>query len=174
MASRGPAADPMVVIDDAHRTPAAWEDTRSTLEAAQWFWLATVRPDGRPHLVPLLAIWMDDALYFAASPNSRKGRNLADDPHCTIATREHGVDLVIEGEAVRVTDEARLHRLADAYADKYGWQVEVRDGALYGDGAPTAGPPPYAVYALTPATAFGFPAGQQFPPTRWRFASGSD
>lgn len=170
MVETNPAADLLAQIGDEPLTPAAWATARDAFAAANWFWLATERPDGRPHLVPLLGVWVDDALHFAASPNSRKGKNLAGNPRCSVGTREHGIDLVLEGDVARVTDADRLRDVAAAYATKYGWQVEVRDGALYGDGAPTAGPPPYAVYRVTPTTAFGFPAGQQYPPTRWRFA----
>jgi hypothetical protein len=76
---------------------------------------------------------------------------------------------VVEGTAAKVSDETRLHRVAEAYWAKYGWQVTVRDGAFYADGAPTAGPPPYEVYEVTPAMAFGFPTDETFSPTRWRF-----
>jgi hypothetical protein len=77
---------------------------------------------------------------------------------------------VVEGEAARVKDESKLQRVAHAYAEKYAWQVTVRNAALDADfGAPTAGPPPYAVYELTPSTAFGFGTDETFSPTRWRF-----
>ena len=76
---------------------------------------------------------------------------------------------MVEGTAAKVSDETRLHRVAEAYWAKYGWPVTVRDGAFYADGAPTAGPPPYEVYEVTPATAFGFPTDETFTATRWRF-----
>jgi hypothetical protein len=104
-----------------------------------------------------------------ASPTSRKARNLAHDAHCVISTRREALDLVVEGTAAKVGDEARLHRVAEVYMTKYGWPVTVRDGAFYGDGAPTAGPPPYDVYEVIPTTAFGFPWDETFSPTRWRF-----
>jgi hypothetical protein len=73
------------------------------------------------------------------------------------------------GDTLKVDDAAALQRMGEAYADKYGWDVEVRGGALHGDGAPTAGPPPYEVYALMPSTVFGFGADESFSPTRWSF-----
>jgi hypothetical protein len=136
---------------------------------AETYWLATARPDGGPHLVPVLAVWVDGTLHFAASPASRKGRNLVRDARCAIATRSRGLDLVVEGAAARVTQPAELRRVAGAYAAKYGWAVTVRDGAFRGDGAPTAGPPPYNVYEVVPTVAFGFPADGTSVPTRWRF-----
>jgi hypothetical protein len=82
-----------------------------------------------------------------------------------------GLDLVVEGEAAKVDDEARLRRVAAAYQAKYDWQVIVRDGAFHdAEGAPTAGPPPYEVYEVRTAQVFGFPAGGGHSPTRWRFA----
>jgi hypothetical protein len=79
------------------------------------------------------------------------------------------LDLVVEGRAARITDDAKLRRVAEVYAAKYQWQVTVRDGAFYADGAPTAGPPPYDVYEVTPTTAFGFGTDESFNARRWRF-----
>jgi nitroimidazol reductase NimA-like FMN-containing flavoprotein (pyridoxamine 5'-phosphate oxidase superfamily) len=95
------------------------------------FWLATVRPDGRPHVMPVLAVWADGALHFSTGKTTRKGRNLAQNPSCVIALGSPGLDLVVEGLAAKVSDEARLRRVADAYASKYDWQVTVRDGAFH-------------------------------------------
>jgi hypothetical protein len=73
---------------------------------------------------------------------------------------------------VKVRDESRLKRVADAYAATYGWRVTVRDGAFQDtEGAPTAGPPPYDVYELVPTMAFGFGIDETFTPTRWRFST---
>jgi Pyridoxamine 5'-phosphate oxidase len=151
------------------RNPTPWTEARRRLAEARFYWLATVRPDGRPHVVPLLGVWLDGALHFCAGAASRKAKNLARGASCVIAVARDHLHLVVEGEAAKVTDEARLRRLAGAYAAKYGWQVTVRDGALHGDGAPTAGPPPYTVYEVIPTTAFGFGEDESFSPTRWRF-----
>ena len=62
--------------------------------------------------------------------------------------------------------------MADAYRSKYGWPVEIRDGAFDAPyGAPTAGPPPYVVYEVTPVQVFGFGTSDALGPrtTRWRF-----
>jgi nitroimidazol reductase NimA-like FMN-containing flavoprotein (pyridoxamine 5'-phosphate oxidase superfamily) len=159
------AAQPL--IDDA--AVSAWTVARERLEKADSYWLATERPDGRPHLMPVLALWHDGALYFCASPTSRKGRNLTRNSHCVIASEAHDSDLVVEGEADQVSDEAKLNRVAELYASKYDWRVKVRDGAFYGDGAPTAGPPPYGVYEVTPTVVFAFCKDGSISPTRWRF-----
>ncbi|MPZ62401.1 MAG: pyridoxamine 5'-phosphate oxidase family protein [Propionibacteriales bacterium] len=129
-------------------------------------------PDGRPHVTPLLAVWQDGALYFCTGPTERKARNLANNPHCVLTTAtggtslHEGLDLVIEGDAVRVTDSARLHRLADAYESKYGsdWRFEVRDGGFFSE------PPGVVlVYEVVPSTGFGFGRSEAYSQTRWRF-----
>jgi hypothetical protein len=56
----------------------------------------------------------------------------------------------------------------EAYAGKYGWQVIILGNAIVGDGAPTAGPPPYDVYELVSITAFGFATEERHILTRWR------
>jgi nitroimidazol reductase NimA-like FMN-containing flavoprotein (pyridoxamine 5'-phosphate oxidase superfamily) len=162
-----PVAEQPYLAEDT--TPTPWAEARNRLADADSYWLATVRPDGLPHLVPVLAVWVDGALHFVASPTSRKAKNLARDAHCVITARREALDLVVEGTAAKVSDKARLHRVAEVYMTKYGWLVTVRDGAFYADGAPTAGPPPYEVYEVAPTMTFGFPTDETFSPTRWRF-----
>ncbi len=147
----------------------SWEEARSRLEEPQFYWLATVRPDGRPHVMPVLAVWLDGALHVVSGRATRKAKNLARNAHCVITVDSDDLHLVVEGKAAKVSDEARLQRVADAYASTYGWQVAVRDGAFYADGAPTAGPPPYEVYEVSPTTIFGFGTDESFSATRWCF-----
>ena len=167
MADRESVAEQPLDADDAVRTP--WAEARGRLEEAGAYWLATARPDGRPHVMPVLDVWVDGALCFSAGEASRKGKNLARDPRCVVTVGSGALDLVLEGEAVKVSDRVTLHRVAEAYASKYAWRVTVRGGAFYADGAPTAGPPPYAVYEATPTTVFGFATDGTFRSTRWRF-----
>jgi general stress protein 26 len=168
MAGKEPVAElqPQFSSDDAIPTP--WAKARGRLEQAEVYWLSTVRPDGRPHVTPLIAVWLDGALYFCTGESERKNKNLAGNPHCVITTGcnaiDEGLDLVVEGEAARVSDEARLMRLADLYAAKYdGWHFTVRNGAFYGDGGEAL------VYEVAPTTVFGFGKGESFSQTRWRF-----
>ena len=168
MTDREPTAEPFSADD--HGTPAPWSEALGRLGNNETYWLATVRPDGRPHLVPLLAVWVDAAVYFCAGAGSRKARNLARNARCVLSVGGAVLDLVIEGEAAKVSDASTLDRVADAYASAYDWNVTVRDGAFHdAEGAPTAGPPPYDVYKVTPRTAFGFGTDEAFSPTRWRF-----
>jgi len=119
--------------------------------------------------MPLGVLWVDGALYFNAGATTRKAKNLAHNPNCTITVATHGFDLVVEGEAVRVTDEAKLQRIAEVYASQ-GWQPTVRDGALYAEfSAPSAGPPPWDVYEVTPVTVFALGTAEPYGATRWRF-----
>lgn len=133
-------------------------------------WLATVRPDGRPHMMPLGIVWVDGGLYFNSGPNTRKSRNLANNPQCVLTIATHDFDLVIEGKARRVTDDALLHRVAEVYAET-GWEPsDVRDGALYAEfSAPSAGPPPWYVYKIKPETVFALGTAEPYGATRWQF-----
>jgi general stress protein 26 len=146
-----------------------WSTGRKRIEGAELFWLSTVRPDGRPHVTPLISVWLDDATYFCTGPDERKARNLAENPNCILTTGcnllEEGLDVVIEGEARQIRDEALLERVADAYESKYGsdWHFDVRDGAFHAEGSGEA-----LVFEVAPTTAFGFGKGE-YSQTRWRF-----
>jgi hypothetical protein len=131
--------------------------------------LGTVRPDGRPHSAALGTAWHDGTLYFTSGPGARKARNLAANPACTISARLEGIDVVLEGEAARVTDTPTLEAVAALYRD-VGWPAEVDGDALTAPySAPSAGPPPWHVYRFTAHTAFGVATAEPFGATRWRF-----
>ncbi|MGH2418330.1 MAG: pyridoxamine 5'-phosphate oxidase family protein [Candidatus Limnocylindria bacterium] len=132
--------------------------------------LSTIRPDGRPHAAGVGAIWMDGDLYFTSGPGTQKSRNLAGNPACTMSVRLEGIDLVFEGKAARVTDEAVLKQVTAIYRDS-GWPAEVEDDALTAPfSAPSAGPAPWHVYRLRFDTVFGVAGAEPFGATRWRFA----
>lgn len=133
-------------------------------------WLATTRPDGRPHVAGIGALWLDEKFYIVTGARTRKGRNLANNPSCVISVALKGLDLAVEGRAVKVTDDATLHRLAKRYADQ-GWPATVKDGAFTAPySAPSAGPPPWDLYVMTPTTAFGVATAEPHGATRWRFS----
>ncbi|RNF81405.1 pyridoxamine 5'-phosphate oxidase family protein [Streptomyces botrytidirepellens] len=164
--------EPRTELDTRFSSPDAtatsWPEGRAGLAEAQMYWLSTVRPDGRPHVTPLIAVWLDGALYFCTGPDEQKARNLARNPHCVLATGRgafhEGLDLVVEGDAAAVRDEDRLRRVAEAYVAKYGeeWRFRVRDGAFHHEGGEAL------VYEVAPARAFGFRKGE-YSQTRWRF-----
>ncbi len=148
----------------------SWSDAVQHLGTTYRFWLSTTRPDGGPHTVPIVAVLVEDRLYFCAGPTSRKARNLDNDPRCVITTPTGPFDLVVEGTAQRELSPALLERAVATYAQKYNWIVTVRDGALYGEGAPTAGPPPFWLYRFQPSLAFSFAADGTTGAMRWQFA----
>jgi general stress protein 26 len=167
---------PMTKLEQQYSSPGAtatpWATAAEQLEKAEIFWLSTVRPDRRPHVTPLPAIWMDGTLYFSTGAEERKAKNLAQNAHCILTTgrnelNQEGLDLVVEGDAVRVTDNALLQRVADRYEAKYGsdWHYDVRDGTFVGSEDNIA-----LVFEVAPTTAFGFGKGAVFSQTRWRFS----
>jgi pyridoxamine 5'-phosphate oxidase-like protein len=164
--------------DDDAMVPSApdavipWPEARDRLAEGQSFWLATTRPDGRPHVRPVLAVLVDDVLYSTTNPTARKAKNLAANPRFAITVSTDDIDFIIEGTAAPVTEDATLSRVADAYHAKYSWPVIVRDGAFHAPfGAPTAGPPPYHPHALAPDVIYGLGTNETFAlrSTRWHF-----
>ena len=141
-----------------------------TPESDLTFFLATVRPDGRPHAAGVGALWVDDGLYFVSGPGTLKSRNLAGSPACSVSVRLPGIDLVLEGAAHRVTDPATLERVAAVYRSG-GWPASVAGDAFTAPySAPSAGPPPWHLYRLTLHTAVGVAGAEPHGATRWDFA----
>ncbi len=134
------------------------------------FFLGTVRPNGHPHSAELYALWYDGDFYFVSGPTTRKSRNLAANPNCTISVRLNGLSLTLEGEAQRITDAPTLEAMAKRFRD-HGWPVEVEGDAFTAPyNAPSAGKPPYYLYRFTFHTAFGVGTAEPSGATRWRFA----
>jgi hypothetical protein len=152
--------------------PTTWTHGRQELQDAQLYWLSTVRPDGRPHVTPLLGVWLDGAMYFCTGSNERKAKNLVENRSCTITTGQNtlqGLDLVIEGRADSVTDVAERRRVAAAYESKYGPRFAAPDGTWSGLGdAIRSGEVP--LFRVAPSIAFGFGKGDRFSQTRWAFS----
>ena len=149
-----------------------WERGRRDLEVAELYWLSTVRPDGRPHVTPLLGIWLDGALYFCTGPDERKAKNLEQNQQCILTTGSNkldGLDLVIEGEAATVSDETELRAVAETYESKYGARLTTREGTWFGLGDAIRNGE-VLVYRVAPSTAWGFAKGQVFSQTRWAFS----
>ena len=141
-----------------------------TPKADLTFFVATVRPDGRPHSAGVGGVWVDGALYFTSGPGTLKSRNLATNPACSVSVRLSGIDLVLEGEAHRVTDASTLARLAAVYRTG-GWPASVDGDAITAPySAPSAGPAPWHLYCLTLHTAVGVATAEPYGATRWDFA----
>jgi nitroimidazol reductase NimA-like FMN-containing flavoprotein (pyridoxamine 5'-phosphate oxidase superfamily) len=127
-------------LDTRFSDPAAqatpWSDTERALEQAELYWITTVRADGRPHVTPLIGVWFDGAMHFTTGLEEQKGRNLERNAHVALTTGtntwDRGLDVVVEGRAVRVTDAGALAALAAAIEAKYGdvWHFDVGDGVF--------------------------------------------
>jgi nitroimidazol reductase NimA-like FMN-containing flavoprotein (pyridoxamine 5'-phosphate oxidase superfamily) len=165
---------PMTTLDQRFSDPAAaatsWDATRQALESAELFWVCTVRADGRPHVTPLVAVWADGALCFCTGQAEQKALNLSANPHVTLTTGcnswDQGLDVMVEGDAVRVSDDDALKRLATAWSAKWDgrWHYEVRDGSFHHPGSDQA----VLVFAVAPAKVLAFAKGT-FSHTRHRF-----
>ena len=165
---------PVTTLDQRFSDPAAaatsWEATREALERAELFWISTVRADGRPHVTPLVAVWACGALHFCSGETEQKTRNLAVNPHVVLTTGRNdwdgGLDVMVEGDAARVSDDETLVRLAGAWTAKWDgrWQYQVRGGSFRHAGSDEA----VLVFAVTPAKILAFAKGT-FSHTRHRF-----
>ena len=134
-------------------------------------WLATLNRDGSPHLNGIGALWVHGTFWFETGEHTRKGRNLARDPRCTLGVATDEFDLVIEGDAHLVTDPATVADLASRWAAE-GWPARVDDsgsGLTAEYSAPSAGPPPWRVYQVVPRAATAVLAVEPGGATRWRY-----
>src|SRR5262249_44880110 len=118
-------------------------------------WLATINPGGSPHVTGIGAPWTGGCFWFETGTGTRKGRNLARDPRCTLSVAAQEFDLVVAGEATPVTDPATVADLAARWAAE-GWPARAHDTGLAPtaeNNAPPAGPPPGHLYRPTPRPA---------------------
>ncbi|WP_109472555.1 pyridoxamine 5'-phosphate oxidase family protein [Ornithinimicrobium cavernae] len=155
--------------------PLTWETARTAVgealpKAETAVFLGTVRPDGRPHSAGVGALWLEEDLYVVTGPDTRKSRNLAENPHCTLSVRTAVGDIIFEGTASRVTDAQTLEAVAAAYREG-GWPVHVEGEAFAAAySAQSAGPPPWFLHRLHYTRAFGVASREPFGATRWTFA----
>ena len=125
----GPAGDGMtgtpLALPPEYGAPAktlAWADVEARLAAARQVWLATVRPDGRPHAVPVDALWVEGAAWFGGSPDTVKHRNLLADGRATLHLPDAGAAVIVEGQCELVTpDGPTVKLLIAASKEKYGY-----------------------------------------------------
>lgn len=147
-----------VLAEDEGRGLLPWSWAEERLAASRGYWIATVRPDGRPHVMPVWGIWLDGAFWFGSSGGSRKVRNLAAQPRCVVTIESTYEPVVVEGIAEQVTDGDVLGRVLTAYNAKYGVTME-------------AGADPY--FVVRPKVAFAFIDSEEDfagSATRWSFA----
>jgi nitroimidazol reductase NimA-like FMN-containing flavoprotein (pyridoxamine 5'-phosphate oxidase superfamily) len=137
----------------------SWDWALERLTKSRNYYVATTRPDGRPHVMPVWGVWIDNRLLFSTGNSSTKARNLAANPSCAVATDDPTEALIVEGIAAEETDAEILQRFVAVYKDKYDWEVNASAGGIF---------------AVTPRVAFAFiesPEDFQNSATRWRFPS---
>jgi hypothetical protein len=143
-----------VIATDAEpgTEPLSWQEVREQLSAERSYWVATAGRDGAPHVRPMLAVCLHDKIYSTTSPGAAKGRNLERRAECALTARAPEIDIVVEGSTSWVDDRRLLEEVAAAYDSKYSWPVTIDEGNMFDApyGAPTAGPPPYRAYEITP------------------------
>jgi nitroimidazol reductase NimA-like FMN-containing flavoprotein (pyridoxamine 5'-phosphate oxidase superfamily) len=169
---------PVTTLDQRFSDPGAaatgWDETRRLLEAAELFWISTVRADGRPHVTPLVAVWVDGAIHFCTGFAEQKAINLRANPHVILTTGcnrwDAGLDVVVEGEAVQVTDDDMLQRLAQAWTTKWDgrWQYLAGDGCFHHHDEHEVLPEKIFVFSVTPTKILAFAKGA-FSHTRHTF-----
>jgi general stress protein 26 len=166
-------ADPAGNIDtrfsDPKAEPTPWPEAVGVLERAELYWITTVRTDGRPHVVPLIGVVEESTFHFCTGLDEQKARNLEHNDRVVVTTGNNtwasGLDVIVEGTAVRVSDDGTLQRLAGAWESKYGdvWHFDVAGGMFrHADGGGAA------VFRVEPAKVLAFakdPHGQ----TTYRF-----
>lgn len=165
--------EPVTELDPRFSDPGAvatgWDETRRVLEMAELFWITTIRADGRPHVTPLVAVWVDGAIHFCTGTTEQKAINLRGNPHVILTTGcnswNEGLDVVVEGQAVQIGDVDVLKRLAEAWAKKWDgrWQYEARSGGFYHESGDLG-----LVFSVTPSKILVFGKGT-FSHTRHRF-----
>ncbi len=139
-----------------------WKWAEERLSKSRQYWIATVRPDGRPHVMVVWALWLDGSLYFSTGSKSRKAQNLAKNPYCTMCTGKADEAVVLEGSVETEKDVERIREFLRLYAKKYKWDMSEMADDLLKLKEP--------VFRLRPKTAFGL-AEKTFATsaTRWIF-----
>lgn len=119
--------------DTSNLKPWSWALER--LEKSHNYWIATTRPDRRPHLMIVWGIWWQDAFWFSTGPRTRKARNIAAMPHVVIGTEDAGEAIILEGATEEITDRSVWKQLVKIYNAKYGGDVEpllmASDGCVF-------------------------------------------
>jgi hypothetical protein len=166
-------ADGLAVLD--------WGEVAGKLESAstpdpaspnaRTTWLVTLNEDGTPHVTAVGAIWIDGAFWFQTGDGTRKCHNVERNPRCSVAVSVRDADVVLDGNATRVTEPDAVARAAKAWADQ-GWPAEPDEtgtGITAPFNAPAQGPPPWHVYRVEPRSALVVSAAEPGGLTRFRF-----
>ena len=111
----------------------AWSHVEERLTEAKNYWLATVRPDGRPHVTPVWGVWVDRGLYFDGLPTTRWGRNLAANPQATVHLESADDVVIFEGlvEDLDTTSADLGDRVIQAWTTKYRLEPKPVRGGIF-------------------------------------------
>lgn len=164
--------EPTVELNEEFSSPGAkarpWAEVVDVLSTSEMFWLSTVRGDGRPHVTPLPAIWLDGVLHFCTGTAEQKARNLESDPRCVLTTGTNqfrsGLDVVVEGAAAPVTTAGQLQRLATIWKSRLDWDFDVAGGVFRDTEGHQA-----LVFGVAPTKVLAFGKGEPYSQTRYRF-----
>jgi nitroimidazol reductase NimA-like FMN-containing flavoprotein (pyridoxamine 5'-phosphate oxidase superfamily) len=171
---REPSSKVDVRFSDRDAVATSWDVTQSLLASAELFWITTVRTDGRPHVTPLVAVWSDDALYVCMGTDEQKSVNLLHNSHVVLTTGcndwDHGIDVVVEGNAERIVARPELERAAAVWTEKWDhrWQYVVGEDSFHHPGDDSDPPEAVIVFRVTPTRVFAFAKGN-FSHTTHRF-----
>jgi Pyridoxamine 5'-phosphate oxidase len=133
-----------------------WSWARERLTKSHNYVIVTVRPDGRPHAMGMHGLWFGDAFYFGTGETTRKAKNLAANPNCTLVNERLDELIIVEGTAEQVGYDALPPALSAASKKKYGWPYDPRMGGV--------------IFKVTPRVVFALPEKQfATAPTRWEF-----
>jgi nitroimidazol reductase NimA-like FMN-containing flavoprotein (pyridoxamine 5'-phosphate oxidase superfamily) len=160
-----PTTNVDVRFSDRDAVATTWTATQAALESAELFWISTVRVDGRPHVTPLVAVWSEGALYVSMGADEQKSVNLRRNTHVVLTTGcndwDRGLDVVVEGNATRVTDRQELSRVAQVWTKKWDgrWQYVVDDDCFHHPGDDSESPEVILVFRVTPTKVFAFAKG---------------
>jgi hypothetical protein len=138
-----------------------WDWAVERLSRARNYWVATTRPDGRPHCVPVWGVWLDDSFCFSSGAKSRKARNLAANPNCVVCPEDGTQAISLEGVAEKIVDRETIRRFVEAYNPKYQWDLKPETVLDMGP-----------IFAVRPRKVIGLdatPGEFQGSATRWLF-----
>ncbi|UJW30954.1 pyridoxamine 5'-phosphate oxidase family protein [Saccharothrix sp. AJ9571] len=139
-----------------------WEWAHQRLVEARDYWIATTRPDGRPHCRPVWGVWLADGFWF--STGSGAVRNLAADDRITVHLEDGQEVVIVEGVARTGRDREALQAMCDAYGPKYDYPISPREDGTVADASGLGGP----AFLVLPQVVFGW-GRDMTSPTKWTF-----
>jgi uncharacterized pyridoxamine 5'-phosphate oxidase family protein len=165
MAKHPPASKPYMpgyaMMFRKDRTVLPWTWASKRLSKSHNYWIATTSSDGRPHVMPVWGVWLDDKFYFSTGRRSRKSRNLDANPNCVVCPDGAAEAIIMEGVVTKMKDSISLGRFVVAYKKKYNSDIRSFERSEN------------PIYAVNPSTIFGFVENSKTirgNPTRWKFA----